>query len=81
MSVSVNFDGAPLQGREGQSIAGILLANGHRTWRSAGDGDRGIFCGIGVCQDCVITVNGIEGVRACQRTACEGDVIEREGRE
>lgn len=80
MSVGVHFDGEPLDGRPGQSIAGILLANGHRTWRDAGGGDRGIFCGIGICQDCIVTVNGVEGVRACQRTACDGDVIEREGR-
>ncbi|WP_311258365.1 (2Fe-2S)-binding protein [Microbacterium sp. WCS2018Hpa-9] len=79
MRVGVHFDGVLLQGREGQSIAGILLSNGQRTWRSTGGGDRGIFCGIGICQDCVLTVNGVEGVRACQRTACEGDVVEREG--
>ncbi|MFC4137540.1 MULTISPECIES: (2Fe-2S)-binding protein [unclassified Microbacterium] len=80
MTVTISFDGEQLDGREGQSIGGILLANGHRTWRDAQGGERGIFCGIGICQDCVITVNGVEGVRACQRTACEGDIVEREVR-
>lgn len=80
MSVSIRFDGVPVQGREGQSIAGVLLASGHRTWRDAAGAERGIFCGIGICQDCVVTVNGVEGVRACQRTACEGDEVGRESR-
>lgn len=93
MSIRITFDGETLEGREGQSIGGILLANGHRTWRThsvggadAGVGgadagaERGIFCGIGICQDCVVTVGGVEGVRACQRTACDGDVVEREVR-
>lgn len=80
MSIGITFDGQRLTGRDGQSIGGILLANGQRTWRTAAGAERGIFCGIGVCQDCVVTVNGTEGVRACQRTACEGDVVEREVR-
>lgn len=80
MSIRIEFDGQPLDGRDGQSIGGILLSNGHHTWRTAGGAERGIFCGIGICQDCVVTVNGVEGVRACQRTACDGDRVEREVR-
>lgn len=80
MSVQISFDGEQLEGRDGQSIGGILLASGHRTWRTAAGSERGIFCGIGICQDCVVTVNGTEGVRACQRTACDGDSVEREVR-
>lgn len=80
MSISIRFDGDELQGRDGATLAGILLAGGRRTWRDAQGAERGIFCGIGICQDCVVTVNGVEGVRACQRTACDGDVVERETR-
>lgn len=80
MSCEIEVDGERLRGAEGQTIAGILLANGHRSWRTAHGAERGIFCGIGICQDCVLTVNGVEGVRACQRTACEGDVVQREVR-
>ena len=29
---------------------------------------RGVFCGIGACYDCLVVVNGIPDVRACQRT-------------
>ena len=26
---------------------------------------RGYFCGMGVCQDCLVTVDGVPNVRAC----------------
>jgi hypothetical protein len=80
MSVCIWFDGVELVGRSGQTIAGVLLGAGRRSWRTAAGAERGIFCGIGVCQDCVVTVNGIEGVRACLRAACGGDHVEREAR-
>jgi D-hydroxyproline dehydrogenase subunit gamma len=80
MSVRIRFDGAELNGRDGQTIAGVLLGAGRRSWRTAAGAERGVFCGIGICQDCIVTVNGVEGVRACQRTACDGDRVEREGR-
>lgn len=78
MSVRIIVDGVRIEGRAGQTIAGVLLAAGQRTWRSTAGQERGIFCGIGICQDCLVTVNGVEGVRACQRTAYEEDVVQRE---
>jgi hypothetical protein len=80
VSIRIAVDGAEVAGREGQTIAGVLIAAGRRTWRTADGAERGVFCGIGVCQDCILTVNGVEGVRACQRAACDGDVVERESR-
>ncbi|GGI47304.1 putative molibdopterin-dependent oxidoreductase YjgC [Agromyces flavus] len=80
MSIRIVLDGAALEGRDGQTIAGVLIGAGHRSWRTAAGAERGVFCGIGICQDCLVTVNGVEGVRACQRTARDGDVIERESR-
>jgi D-hydroxyproline dehydrogenase subunit gamma len=49
----------------GQTVAAVLHAQGSGR----------IFCGIGVCFDCVVTVNGISGVRACQRVAADGDDV------
>lgn len=80
MTVRITVDGDPIGGRDGQTIAGVLLGAGAVAWRTAAGADRGVFCGIGVCHDCLVTVNGVEGVRACQRTAVDGDEIERESR-
>ncbi len=61
----------------GETIAGALLAAGHRAWRRTRHGEpRGLFCGIGVCFDCTVTVNGAPNVRACQTPVAEGMIIE-----
>jgi len=74
----LTLDGDPLVAHAGQTIAGAIMASGRRSWRSTARGGRprGLFCGIGVCFDCLVTVNGIRDVRACQRPARDGDVIE-----
>lgn len=75
--VTITVDGDQLSGVAGQSIAGVILASGRLGFRrtSAHDKPRGVFCGIGVCFDCLVVVDGIEDVRACQRRAKDGDVV------
>ncbi|MDA1365442.1 (2Fe-2S)-binding protein [Glycomyces algeriensis] len=73
----VRFDGEEVEVQEGQTVAGVLLAKGVRSWRTTrGAGrPRGLFCGIGVCFDCLVKVNGVPDVRACQRVVADGDDI------
>ncbi|MBB6172312.1 hypothetical protein HNR23_002372 [Nocardiopsis mwathae] len=79
--VTVHLGTTALSGSAGQTIAGVLLANGVTAWRTTARGGRprGVFCGIGVCFDCLVTVNGVPDVRACQRIARDGDVIDAPG--
>ncbi|MGV8875895.1 MAG: (2Fe-2S)-binding protein [Rhodoglobus sp.] len=75
--VTITFDGQRLEGVEGQSIAGVIMANeklGFRRTTHHG-APRGVFCGIGVCFDCLVVVDGLDDVRACQRRAREGDTV------
>jgi len=76
-TITLSIDGETVRGLDGQSIAGVLLAADRLTWRTTAVGrrGRGVFCGIGVCYDCLITVNGLRDVRACQRRALDGDVL------
>lgn len=73
----VRFDGEEVEVQEGQTVAGVLLAKGIRAWRTTRGGERprGLFCGIGVCFDCLVNVNGVPDVRACQRVVADGDEI------
>ncbi|MCX8453667.1 sarcosine oxidase subunit alpha [Paenarthrobacter ureafaciens] len=79
--IEFEFDGTTYRGRQGDSIASALLANGVRTLRySNRDGEpRGIYCGIGHCFECRMTVNGVPSIRACITPACDGDVLESQG--
>ena len=76
-TVTISVDGAQVDGVAGQSIAGVILASGPLALRrtSVSGRPRGVFCGIGVCFDCLVEVNGDRDVRACQRRAVDGDVV------
>ena len=76
------FDGRDIPFTDGQSVGAALVAAGVRSWRTTRrEGrPRGVFCGIGVCFDCLVTVNGVRDVRACRRRAREGDVVTTQSR-
>ncbi|WP_378733196.1 (2Fe-2S)-binding protein [Nocardia brasiliensis] len=75
-ALTVTVDGVSMPGAHGQTLATVLLADGRSQWRTAPSGGaRGVFCGIGVCFDCVATVNGIPDVRLCRRPARDGDIV------
>ncbi len=65
--VTFYFNGEKFIGCKGQSVAAALIANGKRDLRRTrfGEEPRSIFCGIGICFDCVVKVNGIANQRAC----------------
>lgn len=65
--VDLTLDGEPLTARAGQTVGAALVDHGIRAWRTTRvEGrPRGLFCGIGVCYDCLITVDGRPGQRAC----------------
>jgi hypothetical protein len=75
-----SFDDAEIAAAPGQSIAAALIAAGHRSWRSTrvGGEPRGAFCGIGVCFDCLVIVNGRPNQRACLVEVRPGDRVERQ---
>lgn len=72
------FDGAPVPFRPGQSVGAALTAHGVRAWRTTRrEGrPRGLFCGIGVCFDCLVTVQGRPNQRACLVVAEPGLRVE-----
>ncbi|MFE7900335.1 (2Fe-2S)-binding protein [Streptomyces sp. NPDC057424] len=74
---TVTFDGRPVQALPGQTVAAVLWTAGVTSWRSTrGQGrPRGVFCGIGVCFDCLVTVNGRPNQRACLVPVRPGDAI------
>ncbi|WP_427134188.1 (2Fe-2S)-binding protein [Pseudarthrobacter sp. S9] len=65
--VTVSFDGRLLEAAPGQSVGAALVTQGITAWRSTRKGarPRGLFCGIGVCFDCLVTVDGAPNQRAC----------------
>ena len=73
----LTFDGRVIAFRDGQTIGAALTAAGVTSWRTTrGSGEpRGLFCGIGVCYDCILTVDGRRARRACVTPAADGQVV------
>ena len=75
--VEFTFDGAAVEGREGEPIAAALFAAGYRVLRTMprfGDA-RGGYCMIGRCTDCMVVVDGIPNVPACLTPVSAGLVV------
>jgi 2Fe-2S iron-sulfur cluster binding domain len=75
--VEFTLDGATVSGREGEPIAAALFAAGYRVLRTMprfGDA-RGGYCMIGRCADCLIVVDGVPNVPACQTPVSAGQAV------
>ncbi|KAB8169879.1 (2Fe-2S)-binding protein [Streptomyces sp. 3MP-14] len=72
--LTIHFEGRPLPARAGQTVGGALLAAGVVSWRTTRGGGRprGLFCGIGLCFDCLISVDGGPPRRACVEPVTDG---------
>ena len=71
------FDGRPVPVAPDQTVAAALWQAGVRAWRTTrvGQQPRGLFCGIGACHDCLVTVDGSAGERACVTPARPGAAV------
>ena len=79
--MSLTLDGRPVRGYLGESVATVLLAEGHVATRTTVGGEpRGVYCGMGVCFDCLVVVDGVPNTRACVTWVREGmDVSRQDG--
>ena len=78
--VAITVDGKTLGAWAGDTVAAALLAAGidHCRTTPVSGAPRAPYCLMGVCFDCLVTVNGTRGVRACLTDVREGDVITTE---
>lgn len=72
--VSIMVDGRPMQALAEENLAAALWAGGHIALRLETNPDafRGMYCGIGHCFECRVTVDGIPDVRSCLVEVREG---------
>jgi thioredoxin reductase/bacterioferritin-associated ferredoxin len=76
--ITFDFEGHEIRCAANSSVAAALAGSGEYALREAGDGEqRGVFCGIGVCQECVVDVDGRGRVRACMTAAEDGLKVRR----
>jgi len=65
-TIQIDFEGRLIDARRGESLAAALTHAGIQSFRKTRtNAERGIFCGMGVCQDCLVEIDGSPNQRSC----------------
>jgi glycine/D-amino acid oxidase-like deaminating enzyme len=76
-AVGITFDGSPISALPGETVAAALSAAGILAFRRTASGaPRGLYCGMGACFDCLVTIDGQANQRACLAKAKPGMRVE-----
>ncbi len=76
-TIRFTIDGRPATGRAGESVATALFAAGVVTCRTTpiGGQKRAPYCLMGVCFECLVTIDGIGNRQACLIPLADGMAI------
>lgn len=77
--VRLTVDGRAIEARAGDSVAAALLLSGVLVVRTTpvSGAPRGPFCMMGVCFDCLVSIDGEPNRQACMVTVRDGMQVER----
>ncbi|KAA9106555.1 FAD-dependent oxidoreductase [Microbacterium rhizomatis] len=76
-SGSLSYEGRDVPVAASDTVASAMVAAGELGNRRTDAGDlRGVWCGMGVCHECAVTVDHQEGVLACVTPARAGQIIQ-----
>ena len=77
-SIALTIDSRSVLGRTGDSVAATLLANGIKQCRytPVSGAPRAPYCMMGVCFECLVTVDGTGNRQGCMVPIREGMRIE-----
>jgi len=71
--ITLTINGRPVRVPAGTVVAiALALAGESRFRRSVAGHPRGPFCGMGVCFECSVTIDGRPHSRSCQTLCAEG---------
>ena len=77
-TVALTIDGRAVQARSGDTVAAALLAAGLGTCRTTPvtGAPRAPYCLMGVCFDCLVTIDGVGSRQACLVPVRAGMAVE-----
>jgi D-hydroxyproline dehydrogenase subunit gamma len=76
--VTIFINGAAASARQGDTVAAAILASGRLAFRTTAVSGvpRGPYCLMGVCFDCLVTIEGTGNRQACMTPVREGMRVE-----
>jgi len=77
-TVSLKVDGKDIRAHVGDTVAGAMLAAGIDRFRTTPvtESPRAPYCLMGVCFDCLVTIDGVGSRQACLVPVREGMAVE-----
>ena len=77
-AVALTIDGKPVRARSGDTVAAALLSAGieHCRTTPVTGAPRAPYCLMGVCFDCLVTIDGVGSRQACLVPVQEGMKVE-----
>jgi sarcosine oxidase subunit alpha len=73
----ITINGDRIAVPEGSTVAAAILASGITAFRRSVTGEaRGPVCGMGICYECRVTLDGEPHARSCQILCRDGMVVE-----
>jgi predicted molibdopterin-dependent oxidoreductase YjgC len=77
-AVALTVDGKPVRARSGDTVAAALLSAGidHCRTTPVTGAPRAPYCLMGVCFDCLVTIDGVGSRQACLVSVREGMAVE-----
>lgn len=70
--VALTVNGKPMQVAAGTSVAAAMMMAGEPCRFSVEGEARAPLCGMGICLECRVTVNGVPHQRSCQLICAAG---------
>lgn len=71
--VRIRVDGEPVEAPAGTTLAAALIGSGRAAFRASVTGmPRGPVCGMGICFECCVAVDGRPHVRSCLTVCRDG---------
>jgi predicted molibdopterin-dependent oxidoreductase YjgC len=74
-NIALHIDGHAVNVCVGICLAAAIAEHGSSCRRSVSGERRAPLCGMGVCGECRVTVDGIAHVLACQTVVVEGMTV------
>lgn len=74
-ALQIEVDGRPVAAFAGETVATALLSAGFFSCQIHASRTMGVFCNIGQCCSCLMTIDGVSGVRACQTLVSPGQRV------
>lgn len=79
-TVTLTVDGISVSMPSGSVVAAAILKTGKYVFRRSATGEaRGALCGMGICFECRVTIDGEAHCRSCQTTCEDGMDVRTDG--